>query len=410
MIPTREQLSALSSPRSVHKHGYVRLTRVMAEVSDEGLTPTSDLSVINDARASFAKSASDFGEKERKTMRTLDEGGHTSPFRGTVIQIEVSCPLMIARQWWKYVVGSDFDETAVGGMSYRDAFSAWNEVSRRYVTRNPTMFRPGVGGWRAAAETRKQGSAGTVDVLRGLRWERKLRDFQETAGALYADAIADGIAGEQARLFLTAYGLFVTFRWTASLQAVVHLLNQRLGHDAQNEFGDYAREVLPICYLLYPEAVRALLLPEHRPLLDRIDGKRDEEYLNRPWDDFPAKTGCAVFGYIFREPGDRRLILVPAPLHDSWLDLIEPYESERMKVYGFRDYIELSCYIARQGNTEPEEEIESIYLIRQTDGIDAGSMAFPEEFAFRYNVAGSHKDTALALFALKSEVNKIVGV
>ena len=59
--------------------------------------------------------------------------------------------------------------------------------------------------------------------------------------------MADGVAAEQARLFLPAYGMYVNYRWSASLQSVIHFLNQRLEEDAQVEIQEYAvavRELL----------------------------------------------------------------------------------------------------------------------------------------------------------------------
>jgi thymidylate synthase (FAD) len=48
---------------------------------------------------------------------------------------------------------------------------------------------------------------------------------------------------EQARLFLSAYGMYVRWYWTASLQSVCHFLNQRLNHDAQKEIQFYAEAI-----------------------------------------------------------------------------------------------------------------------------------------------------------------------
>src|SRR5690606_41598507 len=51
------------------------------------------------------------------------------------------------------------------------------------------------------------------------RQEQSLKDFEE--------ALADGLAPEQARLFLYAYGLYTVWRWTASIQSVAWFLHQR---------------------------------------------------------------------------------------------------------------------------------------------------------------------------------------
>jgi thymidylate synthase (FAD) len=44
----------------------------------------SDLSVVNDARASFEKSSQQLSEKDLKLINYLIKHQHTSPFRGVV--------------------------------------------------------------------------------------------------------------------------------------------------------------------------------------------------------------------------------------------------------------------------------------------------------------------------------------
>ena len=53
--------------------------------------------------------------------------------------------------------------------------------------------------------------------------------------------MAAGIAPEQARLFLPAYGMYVRWRWTVSLNAALHFLTLRQGEGAQSEIVDYTK-------------------------------------------------------------------------------------------------------------------------------------------------------------------------
>ena len=62
----------------------------------------------------------------------------------------------------------------------------------------------------------------------------------EEGTKLYNKALEQGIAPEQARLFLPAYGMYVRWRWTVSLHGVLTFLDQRLPGDAQKEIQDYA--------------------------------------------------------------------------------------------------------------------------------------------------------------------------
>jgi thymidylate synthase ThyX len=77
--------------------GYVRLVDVMG----------SDLSVANAARASYAKEVDTFSDKDAKLISFLARENHMSPFRHAFMTLEFKAPLMVARQHWKYVVGSD---------------------------------------------------------------------------------------------------------------------------------------------------------------------------------------------------------------------------------------------------------------------------------------------------------------
>jgi thymidylate synthase (FAD) len=68
----------------------------------------------------------------------------------------------------------------------------------------------------------------------------------------------DGVAPEIARLFLPAYGMYVRWRWTVSLQGVLTFLDQRLEHDAQYEIQKYAEAVLSLTKEAFPETIATL--------------------------------------------------------------------------------------------------------------------------------------------------------
>ena len=198
--------------------GYVRLIDSMG----------SDLSVVNAARASFAKEADSMTPKNAKLIDYLARENHMSPFRHAFMTFEFKAPLMVARQHWKYVVGSDH------------TMDSWNESSRRYITMNPEFYIPNSNEWRLAPEDKKQGSMGLADPFIGALLHSELLGYCEKGEALYNLAMEYGIAPEQARLFLPAYSMYVTYRWSCSLQSVCLFLNQRLAEDSQVEIQKYA--------------------------------------------------------------------------------------------------------------------------------------------------------------------------
>lgn len=353
--------------RKVLDQGYVRLVDHMG----------SDLSVVNAARASYAKESAEFSQNDERLLKFLAKGGHTSPFRHAVITFEFKAPLMVARQHWKYVVGADHtmdgwnescfpgDQTivawpdvdgtrkrytvqelyelgkensndlpyvpsvkseaivsnkiksvwksgvkdvyevtsklgfkirttdnhrfltengyeelkniSVGDLIYMNDHERSNmaphlvpiesielvateEVydiemtdepnlvveqfvvhnSRRYITSDPEFYVPDEFEWRSAPENNKQGSGEPLDKAVGLDLTAELKRLIEYGEDRYQWALEKGVAAEQARLFLPAYGMYLYYRWTCSLQSVLHFLYQRLEETAQNEITQYA--------------------------------------------------------------------------------------------------------------------------------------------------------------------------
>lgn len=223
--------------------GYVRLVNHMG----------TDLTVVNAARVSYAKQSETLTEKDVKLIKFLAREGHTSPFRHAIIQFEIYAPLMVARQWWKYVVGSAHYEGT------GDSLEAWNESSRRYITEEPAFYIPTAEQWRGQPENSKQGSGDLVSWELGEKYTKELMQYVDLGLQKYEAALSDGICAEQARLFLAAYGMYVRWYWTASLQSVAHFLNQRLEHDAQKEIQEYAKAILEVVKSLFPVAVDELL-------------------------------------------------------------------------------------------------------------------------------------------------------
>ena len=113
--------------------------------------------------------------------------------------------------------------------------------SRRYVTETPQFYLPDQ--FSLAPDNLKQGAGDYMNWEESEKWKTMLDTFQARGEELYEQAMAAGIAPEQARLFLPAYGLYVRWRWTASLNALLNFLTLRLGHGAQNEIVDYGQVV-----------------------------------------------------------------------------------------------------------------------------------------------------------------------
>lgn len=228
--------------KKVLDKGYIRLVDSLG----------SDLTIVNAARVSYAKESSQLDDKDIRLIKFLAREDHTSPFRHAMLQFEIYAPLMVARQWWKYIVGSAHQE-AIG-----DSLNAWNESSRRYITEDAEFYYPTEEEWRSKPDHSKQGSGEPVEWELGKEYTEKLMEYAEEGLKLYNQAMEDGICAEQARLFLPAYGLYVRWYWTASLQSVAHFIQQRIEHDAQKEIQVYAQAVLDLAKEIFPISLQAL--------------------------------------------------------------------------------------------------------------------------------------------------------
>lgn len=231
-------IKAFPDPVNVLDDGYVRLVDTLGD----------DLSVVNAARVSYDKEKDVLDEKDEKLLKFLLREQHTSPFRHAALTFEVYAPLFVARQWWKYAVAS----------THVDEQNGWNESSRRYITEDEKFYIPLPHEWRSKPENSKQGSGEPVDIEIGQKYFDMLCQAIVDGSDAYHMALDDGIAPEIARLFLPAYGMYVRWRWTVSLQGVLTFLDQRLEHDAQWEIQKYAEAVLNLTRQAFPATIGML--------------------------------------------------------------------------------------------------------------------------------------------------------
>lgn len=213
--------------------GYVRLRDTMG----------SDLKPADVARVSFDRQAKDFSdEQNERLINYLMRNNELSCFRHNVMSFEIYMPLMVARQIYKYSIASSFREDQYG----------WNESSRRYITEEPEFYIPEHNQWRTAPDNKKQGSGEPLPDEKGAQFTELLMKHIDKSMEIYDAAIENNVAVEQARVFLPAYGMYVRCYWTASLNALIHFLDERLAHNAQSEIRDYAEAVAEIIEEEFP--------------------------------------------------------------------------------------------------------------------------------------------------------------
>jgi len=192
----------------------------------------SDLSIVNAARVSFNKVATEFEEKDDKLIHYLAKHNHWTPFAHNSISLRIKCPLFVARQLGKHQVGL-----------------VWNEVSRRYVDEEPEFFFPDE--WRGRPVNAKQGSSGVIEEVCNVHHPVKL------CLSAYLDLLERGVAPEQARMILPQ-NMMTEFIWTGSLAAFSRVYKLRIDPHAQQEVQDIAVMLDEIIKPLFPVGWKAL--------------------------------------------------------------------------------------------------------------------------------------------------------
>ncbi|MDH6057571.1 FAD-dependent thymidylate synthase [Umezakia ovalisporum] len=206
----------------------------------------SDLDIVNDARASFEKTATELSDKDIKLIYYLIKHEHTSPFRGTVFKFKVKAPLFVCRQWWKHVIASNHNDEQLG----------WNEKSFRYVEIDDSseFYIPKI--FRQQSKNNKQATEGQLAENANQKAIAIYTQQCQTSYEAYRTLLELGVGREQARGVLVP-SVYTSWVWTVSLQAVLHFIGLRRGAGAQSEIGAYAQAITSLIKPIVPVSIEA---------------------------------------------------------------------------------------------------------------------------------------------------------
>ncbi len=213
----------------------------------------SDLTVVNAAKVSHDKE-SDWGlevsddlsyikwvlkDGDKRLINYLAKHNHWTPFGHCQVTLRETVPIFVARERFRHTVGF-----------------VYNEVSRRYVSYTPEIWRPEV--WRSKPEgSIKQGSGDQFD---DQNWADDIYlEATVKAKKAYDSLINAGVAPEQARAVLPQ-SMYTSYYVTGSLSAWARFYNLRAAPDAQYEIQELAEKVDEIIRPLFPVSWEALTI------------------------------------------------------------------------------------------------------------------------------------------------------
>jgi thymidylate synthase (FAD) len=206
--------TSLSGKRvEVLDKGWIELQDIMG----------NDLAIINAARVSFL-GESKGSDKDKKLLFYLLNHRHTSPFEQVEFRFRVRAPVVT---WWQWV---------------RHRTWNFNAQSGRYVPFEENDFYvPEV--WRKQSPSNKQASLGELEADAGQILTNELLKHYEQGYKLYEQAIAQGVAREQARVFLPGFSVYYTWVCKVDAHNLMHFLSLRMAEEAQYEIRVYAQAI-----------------------------------------------------------------------------------------------------------------------------------------------------------------------
>ena len=186
-----------------------------------------DSLIVDSARISYGKENSHHTEEFLVNFLTsLLERGHDTPFEHCSITMDVSVPLIVARQWMRHRTGK------------------YNEVSGRYTEFQCEFYVPDKVRFKANIEWTDELNAQALDII---------CESYDRAESSYKKLLRMGVARELARLVLPL-GMYTKFRCTFDLHNLFHFLDLRLDKHAQKEVRDYAEAVYNTLPKIFPAA------------------------------------------------------------------------------------------------------------------------------------------------------------
>lgn len=214
--------------RPVLDHGFVAFDADMA----------TDLAVVNAARVSMNKKHDIVTKADEGLIFSLMKKKHGTPFEHNAFRFIVQAPIFVFREWHRHRIGHSYNEWSARYSKLDPLF---------YI---PTNIRVQVG---KAMEYRYEPASDAIAAM----FTDDLVEHSERCYRLYEKHLANGIAKEQARLFITV-GVYSKMYWTVNARSMMAWLTLRNADSAQWEIHEYAKvveqffqETMPLTHAAY---------------------------------------------------------------------------------------------------------------------------------------------------------------
>lgn len=138
----------------------------------------------------------------------------------------VECPLFVARQW------------------FRHRFGSYNEVSRRYVSYEPSFYMPEY--LRRQAKKNRQASEDEpIEEPFNSTLLGKIKKYTQELKTLYTEMIERNVAKEIARGILPQF-MLTRFYWTVPRVSLDNFIRLRIHEGAQKEIREFAKAIVEL--------------------------------------------------------------------------------------------------------------------------------------------------------------------
>lgn len=198
----------------------------------------TDLSIVNAARQSFAKTSDTMGDAEAGLINFLMKNRHGTPFEMVDFRFNIKAPIFVTREWQRHRIAS------------------YNEMSGRYTEMKEEFYIPPL-----AAMRKQVGKPGAYvfetmmfkDAFEGRSY---IADAYEDAWIRYKTLLEKGVAKELARLVLPV-GIMTQFTYKTNLRSLFNFLSLRNASNAMAEIREYAATMEELIKPIIPVTMEA---------------------------------------------------------------------------------------------------------------------------------------------------------